>query len=98
MTLNERVQHVLLLVSFITLVVTGFALKYPHSFWAEPIVRWERDFPLRGLLHRIAGVVLIGGFGLPPDLPVDQSRRAPLGEGHAPQGPRRAGGRGNRGL
>lgn len=60
LTLNERVQHVLLLVSFITLVVTGFALKYPHSFWAEPIVRWEKDFPLRGWLHRIAGVVLIG--------------------------------------
>jgi formate dehydrogenase gamma subunit len=58
--LNERVQHVLLLASFLTLVVTGFALKYPHSFWAEPIVRWERDFPLRGWLHRIAGVVLIG--------------------------------------
>ena len=34
LTLNERVQHVLLLTSFITLVVTGFALKYPHSFWA----------------------------------------------------------------
>jgi formate dehydrogenase gamma subunit len=60
LTLNERVQHVLLLASFITLVVTGFALKYPHSFWAEPIVRWEKDFPLRGWLHRIAGVVLMG--------------------------------------
>ena len=60
LTLNERVQHVLLLGSFITLVVTGFALKYPHSFWAEPIVRWEKDFPLRGWLHRIAGVVLMG--------------------------------------
>ena len=60
LTFNERVQHVLLLVSFITLVVTGFALKYPHSFWAEPIVQWEKDFPLRGWLHRIAGVVLIG--------------------------------------
>ncbi|MDR3675534.1 MAG: cytochrome b/b6 domain-containing protein [Acidobacteriota bacterium] len=61
LTLNERTQHVLLLVSFITLVVTGFALKYPHSFWAEPIVQWEKNFPLRGWLHRIAGVVLIGG-------------------------------------
>jgi len=60
LTRNERVQHVLLLASFITLVVTGFALKYPHSFWAEPIVRGEGGFPLRGLLHRIAGVVLIG--------------------------------------
>ncbi len=59
LSLNERTQHVLLLGSFILLVVTGFALKYPHSFWAEPIVRWEKDFPLRGLLHRIAGVVLI---------------------------------------
>jgi formate dehydrogenase gamma subunit len=60
LTVNERVQHVLLLVCFITLVVTGFALKYPHSFWAEPIVRWEKDFPLRGWVHRIAGVMLIG--------------------------------------
>jgi formate dehydrogenase gamma subunit len=60
LTRNERVQHVLLLASFITLVVTGFALKYPHSFWAQPIVQWEKNIPLRGWLHRIAGVVLIG--------------------------------------
>jgi formate dehydrogenase gamma subunit len=60
LTLNERVQHVLLLTSFLTLVVTGFALKYPHSFWAQPIVQWEKDFPLRGWIHRIAGVVLMG--------------------------------------
>jgi len=63
LTLNQRVQHVILLLSFLLLVVTGFALKFPGSFWAEPIVRWEKDFPLRGLIHRIAGVVLIAaGF------------------------------------
>jgi len=62
-TLSERVQHALLLISFITLVITGFMLKFPQSFWAAPLVRWEKDFPLRGLVHRIAGVVLIGaGF------------------------------------
>ncbi len=60
LTRSERIQHLLLLVSFIVLVITGFALKYPHSFWAAPIVRWEGHFPLRGWLHRIAGVVLIG--------------------------------------
>jgi formate dehydrogenase gamma subunit len=60
LTVNERWQHVLLLTSFIVLVVTGFALKYPHAFWAEPIVRWEHSFPLRGWLHRVAGVMLIG--------------------------------------
>ena len=59
LTLNERLQHSVLLVSFILLVITGFALKFPGSFWAEPIVRWEKDFPLRGLVHRMAGVVLI---------------------------------------
>jgi len=60
LTLSERVQHALLLASFIILVVTGFALRYPESFWAAPIVQWEKDFPLRGLLHRIAAVVLMG--------------------------------------
>jgi formate dehydrogenase gamma subunit len=62
-TLSERVQHALLLASFITLVITGFMLKFPESFWAAPLVRWEGGFPLRGLAHRIAGVILIGaGF------------------------------------
>jgi formate dehydrogenase gamma subunit len=60
LTLNERIQHVLLLTSFLTLVVTGFALKYPHSFWAAPIVQWEKNFPIRGWIHRIAGVILMG--------------------------------------
>ena len=56
-------QHALLLISFMTLVITGFMLKFPESFWAAPLVRWERGLPIRGLVHRIAGVVLIGaGF------------------------------------
>jgi len=63
LTLNQRVQHLILLVSFLLLVVTGFALKFPDSFWSEPIVQWEKTFPLRGFIHRIAGVVLIAaGF------------------------------------
>jgi formate dehydrogenase gamma subunit len=61
LTHNERTLHVLLSVSFIVLVISGFALKYPHSFWAEPLVRWEKNFPIRGWIHRLAGVVLIAG-------------------------------------
>ena len=60
LTYNERVQHALLVISFIVLVVTGFALKFPHSFWAAPFVDWEHGHPVRGWLHRIAGLVLIG--------------------------------------
>jgi formate dehydrogenase gamma subunit len=60
LTLSERWQHAFLVVSFIILVITGFALKFPHSFWAAPLVHWEHGLPIRGWVHRIAGVVLIG--------------------------------------
>ena len=61
MTLNERIQHFLLLSSFITLVITGFALKFPESVW----VRWvidifgEAAFEWRGTIHRIAACVMV---------------------------------------
>ena len=35
MTLNERIQHSLLASSFIVLVITGFMLKFPESFWVK---------------------------------------------------------------
>jgi formate dehydrogenase gamma subunit len=60
LSLNERLQHLILLVSFIVLVVTGFALKFPQSFWAAPIVAWEKNYPIRGLIHRVAAVLLSG--------------------------------------
>ena len=34
MTLKQRVQHLTLLISFFTLVLTGFALRYPNSWLA----------------------------------------------------------------
>ncbi len=55
----ERIQHGLLAVSFIVLVWTGFALKYPEQFWSKPLIMWEAQWPIRGILHRIAGVVMI---------------------------------------
>lgn len=55
----ERIQHMLLLISFFVLVWTGFALRYPDAFWAKPLVVWEARWPLRGWIHRAAGVVLI---------------------------------------
>ena len=60
MTFSERGQHLVLLISFIILVITGFALKFPHAFWAAPLVDFERGYPIRGWIHRIAGVVMIG--------------------------------------
>jgi len=61
MTFNERIQHFLLLSSFITLVITGFALKYPEAWWVAwgPKVFGQYAFELRGLIHRIAAVIMV---------------------------------------
>lgn len=57
-----RVAHLLVVVCFPILVYTGFALKYPESWWAEPILRWEGELDVRGWVHRAAGVGLIGAL------------------------------------
>ena len=57
MTPNQRWQHTVLMISFIVLVITGFALKYPDSAFTAFLGMGER---VRGIIHRIAGGVLIG--------------------------------------
>jgi cytochrome b subunit of formate dehydrogenase len=57
MNRNQRWQHVVLLSSFITLVITGFALKYPDTWLAAIPLMGER---LRGIVHRVAAVAMIG--------------------------------------
>jgi cytochrome b subunit of formate dehydrogenase len=60
MTLSERLQHGTLIISFVTLVITGFMLKFPDAWWVSPIRSISPEvFEIRSLLHRIAGVVLI---------------------------------------
>jgi formate dehydrogenase gamma subunit len=62
MNLPFRIAHGLVVLSFPVLVLTGFALKYPESAWAAPILAWEGRFGFRGLVHRVAGVVLIASL------------------------------------
>jgi cytochrome b subunit of formate dehydrogenase len=57
MTTNQRWQHLILLSSFIILVITGFALKFPDTWFAHVLGMGEH---WRGLIHRVAGVILIG--------------------------------------
>jgi cytochrome b subunit of formate dehydrogenase len=56
MSRNQRWQHLTLLTSFIVLVLTGFALKFPDSWFAVLLGMSER---VRGIIHRVAAVVLI---------------------------------------
>jgi formate dehydrogenase gamma subunit len=55
LTFNQRLQHWLLLSSFIVLVLTGFALQYPESWLA-----WALGSEyLRRIIHRIAAVIML---------------------------------------
>ena len=56
MSPNQRIQHYLLFTSFVLLVLTGFALKYPDSWFASLLSLGEK---VRGITHRVAAVVLI---------------------------------------
>jgi len=56
MPLRFRLQHATLLLSFFLLVLTGFALKFPDSWFASMLSLGER---MRSLVHRIAAVALI---------------------------------------
>ena len=53
----ERIEHALLVVSFVTLVWTGFALKYSDQWWARPSLL--RDGNVRSIVHRVAALVFI---------------------------------------
>jgi cytochrome b subunit of formate dehydrogenase len=56
----ERIQHAVLAISFMTLVWTGFALKYPDQWWARPLLLLEGARSIRSLIHRVAAAVFIG--------------------------------------
>ncbi len=58
MSTQQRWQHLILLTSFIVLVITGFALKFPNS-WIASMLGNGNGETLRGLVHRIAGVILM---------------------------------------
>ncbi|HKE20977.1 MAG TPA: cytochrome b/b6 domain-containing protein [Bryobacteraceae bacterium] len=56
----ERVQHAVLAISFIVLVWTGFALKYPDHLWARPLLLLEGKYSMRSIIHRLAAAVFMG--------------------------------------
>jgi len=78
MTVNERLQHGTLVLSFVALVVTGFMLQFPDAWWVMHIrSRIGHLFEWRSAIHRVAGVILIaaGGWHLAYLALTDRGRR-----------------------
>ena len=59
-----RFLHFLVIISFLTLAVTGMALKFASQPWAEAIARIFGTFETLGTLHRFMAVITFTYFGL----------------------------------
>jgi len=56
---NERAQHIILVICFIVLAVTGFMVKIPEEIVQRFGTSGTAVFYFRGLLHRMAGTIMI---------------------------------------
>jgi formate dehydrogenase gamma subunit len=56
---SEIIQHLLLFITFTVLAVSGFALRFPDSWWARWMVSSETGAVFRSNIHRVAAVIFI---------------------------------------
>jgi formate dehydrogenase gamma subunit len=56
MNLNQRIQHAVMALSFMVLVISGFALAWPDSIFATVFGPSEQ---VRRMVHRVAAVVMM---------------------------------------
>ncbi|MCX7966388.1 MAG: hypothetical protein N2596_07175 [Syntrophorhabdaceae bacterium] len=61
-SIQDRVMHVFLVISFFGLVITGFPIKYHNAPWAKVLIKAMGGAHNAGLYHRIAALILIALF------------------------------------
>lgn len=62
MSLRFRIQHLLLTILLAVLAATGFALMYHENPLAQWIIRVEGGVHNRGIVHRVAAVLLMANL------------------------------------
>ncbi len=55
----NRILHVLMIISFLILSLTGMSLKFSYTGWAKVLSHIFGGFESAGYLHRIAAVIMI---------------------------------------
>ena len=56
---SERIQHFILLFTFIGLAVTGFALRFPDQWWAQLLAQFGLTEEIRRIVHRSLAVAMV---------------------------------------
>ena len=58
----NRTLHILMIVSFMSLALTGMTLKFSYTGWAAFLSRLFGGFESAGYIHRFAATIMIGLF------------------------------------
>ncbi|UCC83246.1 MAG: cytochrome c3 family protein [Gemmatimonadota bacterium] len=61
-TTFERSLHLVMLLSFFVLAITGMTLKFSYMVWAQVLAGAVGGFATTGVLHRLAAIALITVF------------------------------------
>jgi cytochrome b subunit of formate dehydrogenase/uncharacterized protein with PIN domain len=61
-TRSQRVTHIFVILSFLTLALTGMTLKFAHMEWARVIAFIFGGVRSAGTIHRMAAIVTFGYF------------------------------------
>jgi len=62
LTSNQKLQHYILMTTFIFLVLTGFPLKFHYYPWAGATIDFLGGLTVTRTLHRISGVIMVALF------------------------------------
>lgn len=57
--LNVRIQHILLMITFVIQVITGFPLSFPETWWAQAIVKAVGGWEMRMQIHHLSGLAMV---------------------------------------
>ena len=57
---HYRVLHACMIVSFLTLALTGMSLKFSYAAWAGKLSRLFGGFETAGYVHRLAALIMFG--------------------------------------
>jgi cytochrome b subunit of formate dehydrogenase len=63
-TRAQRTMHIVMMISFFMLALTGMALKFSYMAWAQGVSRFLGGFDSMGFLHRVGAIVLITVFAV----------------------------------
>jgi cytochrome b subunit of formate dehydrogenase len=60
----NRALHIVMIVTFMSLAITGMTLKFSYTDWASFLSRMLGGFEAAGYIHRLAAILMVGIFGV----------------------------------